>query len=320
MGDSFSAVVMTPSLDDLDPILKRQVCGDCLAVLAYFALVSGRIASKPALTQALAAATRQVETPEFGRRVNWWDAKLSNIRWAFAACGLNGAEVHGVRLPQQSSKGRQGQPGTQQRIRRFAIELFTENISVCRALARNYLDSGQVLDGKIESALFGVVKNTAISTRRIEVCAEPSAGESYVPNDNEREEVFRQIRARRGQAAFRRALRAQYQDACAISGCEVLDLLEAAHIRPYRGLRDNHPSNGILLRADIHTLFDLEMFAIDPRSLIVHLRPDMPELRAHYHDIDGVRINSGIGNGPSVKALLERWHRFTSKHTSVSGA
>ena len=32
---------------------------------------------------------------------------------------------------------------------------------------------------------------------------------------------------------------------------------------PYRGTKDNHPDNGLLLRADIHTLFDLDMIGID---------------------------------------------------------
>src|SRR5271155_3471993 len=41
-------------------------------------------------------------------------------------------------------------------------------------------------------------------------------------------------------------------------------LLEAAHISPYRGLQSNHPQNGLLLRADLHSLFDLGMLAVDP--------------------------------------------------------
>ena len=75
---------------------------------------------------------------------------------------------------------------------------------------------------------------------------------------DERERLFRQIRARRGQRVFREKLRARYGDRCAVCGCNVLDVLEAAHIRPYRGDLDNHVENGLLLR---HTQFDLDLIS-----------------------------------------------------------
>ena len=43
--------------------------------------------------------------------------------------------------------------------------------------------------------------------------------------------------------------------------------LEAAHILPYRGPQTNHPTNGLLLRADMHDLFDLGLVAVDPDSM-----------------------------------------------------
>ena len=55
----------------------------------------------------------------------------------------------------------------------------------------------------------------------------------------------------------------------AATGCPVVDVLEAAHIHPYRGDETNHVANGLLLRADLHTLFDCGMLAIDPDDLRV---------------------------------------------------
>ena len=55
---------------------------------------------------------------------------------------------------------------------------------------------------------------------------------------------------------FRDALIGAYAGRCAITGCSVLDILEAAHITPYLGPDTNHVTNGLLLRADLHTLFD----------------------------------------------------------------
>jgi len=84
-----------------------------------------------------------------------------------------------------------------------------------------------------------------------------------------REKVERSIAVRRGQAAFRSDLIAIYGGKCAITGCDALPALEAAHIAPFRGEQWNHSSNGILLRGDIHTLFDLHLIAIDPETLDV---------------------------------------------------
>jgi hypothetical protein len=43
-------------------------------------------------------------------------------------------------------------------------------------------------------------------------------------------------------------------------------VLKAAHILPYAGRRTNHVQNGLLLRADLHTLFDLGLIAVDTRD------------------------------------------------------
>ena len=48
----------------------------------------------------------------------------------------------------------------------------------------------------------------------------------------------------------------------------ISETLEAAHIIPYKGSSTNHIQNGILLRADIHTLFDLDLLRIDENYLI----------------------------------------------------
>ena len=56
-----------------------------------------------------------------------------------------------------------------------------------------------------------------------------------------------------------------------MTGCTVFAVLEAAHIKPYQGENDNHPQNGLLLRADIHTLFDLNLLGIQPERLQVEI-------------------------------------------------
>jgi len=50
-------------------------------------------------------------------------------------------------------------------------------------------------------------------------------------------------------------------------------VLEAAHIKPYRGKTDSHLENGLLLRADLHTLFDLNLIGVEPDTLTVRVHP-----------------------------------------------
>lgn len=76
--------------------------------------------------------------------------------------------------------------------------------------------------------------------------------------------VLREITQRRGQPAFRAELLTAYGRRCAITGEAAEDVLEAAHIDPYSDSGCNDLSNGLILRADVHTLFDLHLLAVDP--------------------------------------------------------
>lgn len=67
---------------------------------------------------------------------------------------------------------------------------------------------------------------------------------------------LQEVVARQGQADFRARLLVAYDSRCAISGTSVAEVLQAAHIEPYNGIPTNVVPNGLLLRADIHDLFD----------------------------------------------------------------
>jgi putative restriction endonuclease len=118
-----------------------------------------------------------------------------------------------------------------------------------------------------------------------------------------REWVLSAIVRRRGQAAFRASLLAAYNSTCPITGCKVEALLEAAHIIPYLGATTNHIQNGLPLRADIHTLFDLQLLAIDPKSLTVLLSPSL--LGSEYTPLSGKAIGlpAQVMHYPSREAL-----------------
>lgn len=68
-------------------------------------------------------------------------------------------------------------------------------------------------------------------------------------------------RERIGQQRFRTELFEAYTGRCAVSGCSVDEALEAAHIENYSGPKSQVVSNGILLRRDLHSLFDAHLIS-----------------------------------------------------------
>jgi putative restriction endonuclease len=133
---------------------------------------------------------------------------------------------------------------------------------------------------------------------------------AYVPTMlDTRKAVLRNILARRGQKKFRDGLIGLYGAACMVSGCNFLGVLEAAHIDAYRGDGHNHPENGLLLRADLHTLFDLGLLAVDPDSFEVRLNHAVKNI-ADYAALDGAKLRVSENIKPSRVALQNRWEIF----------
>ena len=124
------------------------------------------------------------------------------------------------------------------------------------------------------------------------------------------EQTMRAITERRGQSEFRNRLLALYNCRCAMSNCGVLEVLEAAHIFPYKGEQTNISCNGIILRADLHTLFDLGMITIDEEFKIV---VDNSLRESSYFDFNGRVLNLPISSEakPSMRAI--RWHRVHAR-------
>ena len=89
-------------------------------------------------------------------------------------------------------------------------------------------------------------------------------------SEEERARFDRRIRRIR-QQQFRDALFAAYESKCAISGFDTPQVLQAAHIDPYRGPQSQYISNGVLLRADLHLLYDANLLSIAPDTHIVKL-------------------------------------------------
>lgn len=79
------------------------------------------------------------------------------------------------------------------------------------------------------------------------------------------------VRVRRGQQRFRSKLIELFGEVCAFSGNQPAAVMDAAHLYSYakEGKHDDH--GGLLLRKDLHRLFDLGHISIDPTDLVLDL-------------------------------------------------
>ncbi|MEW6761354.1 MAG: HNH endonuclease signature motif containing protein [Pseudomonadota bacterium] len=139
---------------------------------------------------------------------------------------------------------------------------------------------------------------------------ESESAASYDPKNQEdaRARVLREVVRRRGQQKFRSNLIKAYGGRCAITSCPVVPLLEAAHITPYMGPETNSITNGLLLRADIHTLWDLGLIAADPKNQTVWVSPDVRD--PTYQSLLGVPLSLplNLSQWPSIAALEQQWN------------
>jgi hypothetical protein len=117
-------------------------------------------------------------------------------------------------------------------------------------------------NGKVEAAQLQLsAADTALAEARQHLSSEVVPP---ISSDHDaRAWEMRAVAMREGQGEFRQGLLDAYDRKCAITGCAVVEILEAAHIVPYRGDHTHRTDNGLLLRADIHTLFDKGMVWID---------------------------------------------------------
>ena len=81
------------------------------------------------------------------------------------------------------------------------------------------------------------------------------------------------VRVRLGQAAFRSKLLAEYKEVCAFSGPVPAAALDACHLYRYADVGVHEDQGGLLLRKDLHHLFDAGLITVDPNGrLALHAK------------------------------------------------
>lgn len=118
------------------------------------------------------------------------------------------------------------------------------------------------------------------------------------------------VMPRLGQGAFRVIVTDMYKRQCALTSSHVLHVLDAAHIRPYSEGGSHNPSNGLLLRQDVHTLFDRGYLTVSPDFHVEVSRrlKDEFDNGKEYYALQGkaILLPGNLAFRPSTEQLV--WH------------
>jgi putative restriction endonuclease len=135
-----------------------------------------------------------------------------------------------------------------------------------------------------------------------EASPSPWAAEMYGPP--------RLVRPRLGQGTFRSLVTDIYARRCAVTGEKALPVLEAGHIRPVSEGGQHEASNGLLLRSDLHRLFDRGYVTVTPRGefrVSGRLKTDF-ENGEPYYPLEGKTVQLPPDEMDRPSAELLEWH------------
>ena len=128
-------------------------------------------------------------------------------------------------------------------------------------------------------------------------------------DDDISEKTLIKKRIRRGQLKFRNNLLEIYNSSCAISNCNIINALEAAHIQKHMDSGINTTNNGILLRSDLHKLFDSNLLKINPKTFTVELSELLKS--SSYSRFEGRKIRKDkFGNYPDKNFLKIKYNEL----------
>lgn len=243
-----------------------------LALYLYFQLPFGKLHSRNPEIQQLAAA--------LGRPSNSVAMKLCN----FASLD-----------PKITDSGRKGLAGASKLDRSMYAE-FGQNWSGLVARAADLWAEQVNVDG-IEPPL------TRLKDERADFRFEPYQGASITQG---------LVNQRVGQEFFRRAVLANYEDTCCITGIADPRLLTASHIKPWGKDAENrhNPANGLLLSATLDRAFDRGLISVDRNRRIMvsrQLRENPSrETREYFQQFEKVALRPAVRFDPNP-AFLD-WH------------
>ena len=121
------------------------------------------------------------------------------------------------------------------------------------------------------------------------------------------------VAPRLGQGTFRAKVIDAYERRCAVTNERTLPVLQASHIKPYSQSGPHAPENGLLLRSDLHTLFDRGYLTVTPARTVMVSRRIKEEFEngRDYYALDGRQIRPPARGFPPPSAEYLEWHADT---------
>ncbi len=162
---------------------------------------------------------------------------------------------------------------------------------------------GQKIWNRVEILLEKYLIHNAIDEGKSQLILEQTAATQYG------KDILTKVRL--GQGAFRILITDAYLRRCSITGEKTLPVLEAAHIKPYAKSGPHFISNGILLRSDIHKLFDTGYITIT-KEYKVEVSPRIKEEFQNgkeYYQYHGTALKNLPGREiDKPKNTFLEWH------------
>jgi len=120
-------------------------------------------------------------------------------------------------------------------------------------------------------------------------------------------------RARVGQQQFRDALFDRYGPACAVTGPQPRELLDAAHLTPFASRPEHLAQAGLLLRADVHRMFDRLLLSFDPKDWTAHVAPQLVDRYPGMRSFDRRPMLLRAGARPDAGLLADHYSLARSR-------
>lgn len=168
-----------------------------------------------------------------------------------------------------------------------------------------YSPGGTVTNQALQAIVDGVIQHGRPGGPAPPAVEEAPSFDPALVTD-ERDRRLMELAVRQGQDRFRASVVEAYDARCAVTGFDAVEALEAAHITPYKGPATSLVNNGILLRADVHALWDRGSLAVHETAHTVLVKPHL--LATSYRDLADAPVDHlprRLADRPAVVALRD---------------
>ena len=133
--------------------------------------------------------------------------------------------------------------------------------------------------------------------------------EEFVPSIVDSRAKVQKYTTKRSKRFFKKLVKIHGHE-CMISGCRAKALLQGAHIHEFRADSDDHKTNGLLLRIDLHKLYDMSLLGINPKNYAIVIADAVIQDDPEYAKYNGKILKFNPKCVPHAESLEDRWTQF----------